>query len=121
MNEEIYPSILSHLGPPKSSRKWVSTMKNIQVIDGAENCSYDMLAMTDDEFRIPFPAPAQDIDLIEDAIDHVGDDELGAIMRNVGKRPIKKPDVDGIHGTLFYELLWKKRYYPNKRDDDIER
>jgi hypothetical protein len=93
-------------------------MKNIQVIDGASNCSYDIFAMTDEEFRILFPSPGQDIEFIEDAIDRTGNDELGEIMRNVWKRPVKKPDVTGIHGTLFYELLWKKKYYPNKRSDD---
>jgi hypothetical protein len=93
-------------------------MKNIQVIDGASNCSYDIFAMTDEEFRILFPSPGQDIEFVEDAIDRTGNDELGEIMRNVWKRPVKKPDVTGIHGTLFYELLWKKKYYPNKRSDD---
>ncbi len=96
-------------------------MKNIQVIDGANNCSYDIFAMTDDEFKILFPDHGQDIEFIEDAIDRVGDDELAAIMRNVWKRRIKKPDVNGIDGTIFYELFWKKGYYPNKRDDDIKR
>jgi hypothetical protein len=94
-------------------------MKNIQVIDGASNCSYDIFAMTEEEFWILFPDPGQDIEFIEDAIDRTGNDELGQIMRNVWKRPVKKPDVTGIHGTLFYELLWKKKYYPNKRSDDI--
>lgn len=96
-------------------------MKNIQVIDGANNCTYDVFAMKDDEFNILFPAPGQDIEFIEDAIDRVGDEELGAVMRNVWKRRVKKADINGIHGTVFYELLWKKKYYPNKRDDDIAR
>ena len=96
-------------------------MKNIQVIDGANNCSYDIFAMTDDEYGILFPTPGQDIEFIEDVIGRVGDQRLGEIMRSVWKRPIKKPEVTGIHGTIFYELLWKKKYYPNKRDDDIKR
>jgi len=96
-------------------------MKNIQVIDGANNCSYDIFAMTDDEFKILFPDHGPDIEFIAAAIDRVGDDELAAIMRNVWKRRIKKPDVNGIDGTIFYELFWKKGYYPNKRDDDIKR
>jgi hypothetical protein len=96
-------------------------MKNIQVIDGANNCSYDIFAVTDDEYKILFPDPGQDIEFIEDAIDRAGECKLGAIMKNVWARRIKKTDVNGIHGTIFYELLWKKRYYPNKKDDDIER
>jgi len=96
-------------------------MKNIQVIDGANNCSYDIFAVTDEEFKILFPDPGQDIEFIEDAIARVGEDKLGAIMRSVWPRRIKKPDVNGIHGTIFYQLFWKKRFYPNKRDDDIKR
>jgi hypothetical protein len=42
-------------------------------------------------------------------------------MRNVWKRRVKKIDIIGIHGTVFYELSWKKKYYPNKTDDDIKR
>jgi hypothetical protein len=96
-------------------------MKNIQVIDGANNCSYDVFAMTEEEFKILFPAQGQDIKFIEDAVERVGDGELGTLMRNVWKRRLAKRDVSGIHGTLFYELLWKKKYHPNKRDEDIAR
>ncbi|MGJ4941489.1 hypothetical protein ACQR1W_13025 [Bradyrhizobium sp. HKCCYLS1011] len=96
-------------------------MKNIQVIDGADNCAYDVFAVTDEEFRVLFPVPGQDIEFIEDAIERVGDDQLGAMMRNVWARRLEKPHVIGIHGTVFYELLGKKKYYPHKRDDDIDR
>jgi hypothetical protein len=60
-------------------------MKNIQVINGANNCSYDIFAVTDDEFKIlfPDPGPGQDIEFIEDAIARVGENKLGAIMRPV--------------------------------------
>jgi hypothetical protein len=34
-------------------------------------------------------------------------------------RRVLKRDTRGIHGTLFYELEWKKKYYPNKRESDI--
>ena len=30
-------------------------MKNIQIIDGAENCVYDLFAATDEEFARIFP------------------------------------------------------------------
>ena len=52
-------------------------MKNIQVIDGASNCSYDIYAVTEEEFHVLFPDAGQDIEFIEDAIDRIGDDELG--------------------------------------------
>ena len=95
-------------------------MKNIQVIDGAVNCTYPIYSVTEEEFRVLFPENGQDIEFIEDAIERVGDDELGRVMANVWKRPVNKPDVVGIHGTLFYELLLqKKRFYPSKKDSEM--
>ena len=95
-------------------------MKNIQVIDGAMNCSYDIFSVAEEEFNILFPEAGQDIEFIEDVIERVGDDErLGRVMRNVWARPVKKPDVIGIHGTLFYELSWKKEFYPTKKSSEI--
>jgi hypothetical protein len=99
--------------------KEVTSMKNIQVIDGAMNCSYDLFSVTEDEFAVLFPEIGQDIEFIEDVIGRVGDESLGRMMRNVWDRPVKKSDVVGIHGTLFYELLWKKKYYPTKRSTEL--
>src|SRR5215469_8383818 len=90
-------------------------MKNIQVIDGARNCSYSIYSVTEEEFRVLFPDPGRDVEFIEDVIERVGDEQLGKMMELVWKRPVKKSDVCGIHGTLFYELLSKKMYYPDKK------
>jgi hypothetical protein len=40
-------------------------MKNIQVIDGAENCVYDIFAATDEEFSLIFPR-GQDVAFIDE-------------------------------------------------------
>lgn len=29
---------------------------------------------------------------------------------------MKKATIHGIHGTLFYQLEFKKRYYPTKKN-----
>jgi hypothetical protein len=94
-------------------------MKNVQIIDGADNCTYSIYEFTDEEFSVVFPEPGQDIEFIEDAIARVGNNELGRVLGPVWKRPIKKTDVAGIHGTLFYELLNKKKYYPSKKDKEM--
>ena len=94
-------------------------MKNIQVIDGAMNCSYDIFSVTEEEFNMLFPEVGQDIEFIEDVIERVGDERLATVMRNVWARPVKKPDVIGIHGTLFYQLSWKKEFYPTKKSSEI--
>ena len=36
------------------------------------------------------------------------------------KRYLEKNNVTGIHGTLFYELETKKRFYPTKRETDLD-
>jgi len=94
-------------------------MKNVQVIDGADNCTYSIYAFTDDEFDMIFPAPGQNVEFIEDVIQRVGDDKVGELLAPVWKRVIRKCDVVGIHGTLFYELSKKKRFYPTKKEEEM--
>ncbi len=40
-------------------------MKNIQVIDGAINCAYDVYVATGEDFLLLFPGSGQDIQFIE--------------------------------------------------------
>lgn len=91
-------------------------MKNIQVIDGAENSEYAIYAVTDEEFALIFPADGQNVEFIEDLIERLGEDNADKVFEHVWGRRVDKLDVVGIHGTLFYELLEKKRYYPDKND-----
>lgn len=91
-------------------------MKNIQVIDGAVNSEYAIYAVTDEEFAKIFPADGQNVEFIEDLRERLGEDEIDEVFRHVWGRRVDKPDVVGIHGTLFYELLEKKEYYPEKND-----
>ena len=94
-------------------------MKNIQVIDEAINAAYTLFAVTEDEFHLIFPDEGQDIEIIEDMIERLGDDRVGEIMGPIWDREIAKPDVRGIHGTLFYGMPEKKKYYENKREPVI--
>lgn len=93
-------------------------MPNIQVIDGADNCTYDVFAATDDEFGGIFP-DGQDIEFIEDLIVRVGEKTAEQVMSPIWKRPVDKKSVCGIHGTLFYELSWKKKFYPTKKENEM--
>ena len=94
-------------------------MRNVQVIDGANNCTYPIYAFTDDEFSKIFPAPGQDVEFIEDALERLGTEALDAALENVWARLVRKADVIGIHGTLFYELDRKKQFYPSKSERDV--
>lgn len=92
-------------------------MKNIQIIDGARNCVYDIFAATDEEFAAVFPGD-QDIAFIDDVYARGDTPRLDRIFTEIWKRRIPKRDAMGIHGTLFYELDFKKPYYPTLRDEE---
>ena len=94
-------------------------MKNVQVIDGALNCTYSVFAFTEDEFTEIFPGKGQDIEFVEDVILRIGKKRAGEVLSSVWNRKLPKPSVNGIHGTLFYELAIKKKFYPTKRDDEM--
>jgi hypothetical protein len=92
-------------------------MKNIQVIDGARNCVYDIFAATEVEFLLIFPS-GTDIAFIDEVYAREDKKTLDAAFNSVWLRPIQKSDARGIHGILFYQLEEKKVYYPNRRDQD---
>ena len=92
-------------------------MKNIQIIDGAQNCVYDIFSATDEEFALVFPQ-GTDIAFI-DEVYGCGDTQLlDAAFKNIWHRRVKKSDAQGIHGIIFYELEVKKAYYPTRRDEE---
>ena len=92
-------------------------MKNIQVIDGADNCVYDIFAATDEEFALIFP-PGEDIAFIDEVYARQNITALDVAFSNIWGRRIPKIDVNGIHGVLFYQNEQKKVYYPTRRDEE---
>lgn len=94
-------------------------MKNIQVIDGADNCVYDIFAATEEEFELIFP-PGQDVAFIDEVMSRGSADALDLAFSRIWQRRLRKSDVVGIHGLLFYELEHKKQYYPARVDEEAE-
>jgi hypothetical protein len=94
-------------------------VKNVLIIDGAANCEYSIFAMTEDEFTTVFPGDRQNVEFIEDLVDRLGEDGVASLFKSVWQREVRKPDVMGIHGTLFYQLYWKKKFYPTKNDREM--
>ena len=90
-------------------------MKNIQIIDGAQNCVYDIFAATEDEFALVFPE-GTDIAFIDEVYEHGDSKVLDGVFNKIWTRPVVKSEVQGIHGILFYELAEKKTYYPTRKD-----
>jgi hypothetical protein len=72
-------------------------LKNIQVIDGADNSSYSIFAATKEEFEAIFPLGA-DIEFAEDFFERVGEERGTKITVELWKRPVAKKGVRGIHG-----------------------
>ena len=92
--------------------------KNVQVIDGATNCTYDIFSTPEEDFALIFPN-GQDVEFIEDFWVRVGEAEARRIQRAMWDSREDKKTVQGIHGTLFYQLELKKKYYPTKREAEM--
>jgi hypothetical protein len=92
-------------------------MKNIQIIDGADNAVYDIFAATEQEFDLIFPA-GQDVAFIEEVLLRGPKKELDEAFARIWERRIPKRRAMGIHGLLFYELHNKRQYYPTRRDEE---
>jgi len=94
-------------------------MKNIQIIDGAENATYSIFQVDDKIFSEIFPGEGQDIELIEDYVERVGEASASKVMSMVWENPIHKRNANGLHGTLYYDYQQKRKYLPTtKREID---
>ena len=91
-------------------------MKNIQIIDNAINCVYDIFNCTEEEFNVIFPKDT-DIAFIDEVIERENSEVVDKIFSEIWKRRVCKKDAMGIHGILFYEHEEKKKYYPNRTDE----
>ena len=85
-------------------------MKNIQIIDGAVNCVYDVFAVPDEVFEQIFN-PGTDVAFSEDLTE-----PAAAALAGCWRNRVPKAEIQGIHGTLFYGMPWKRQFYPTKRD-----
>lgn len=95
-------------------------MKNIQIIDGASNCTFSLFQATNEEFELLFPEPNQDIQYAEDLAGLPQQDEIAAALKRIWERPIRRKDAQGMHGTLFYELERYKKVYREKREVAVD-
>lgn len=100
-------------------RDEIAYMKNIQVIDSALNCGYTICRASEADFLAIFPKPGQDIEFVEDLARRVGNKVAGQIVLRSTTQILDKKKVRGIHGTLFFGLREKKKYYKNKREADL--
>ena len=86
-------------------------MKNIQIIDGADNATFSLFQATEAEFAAIF-LDEKEMELIEDVIHRLGKEEASRVIGPIWDRPILKRNAVGIHGTLFYDSEHRREYLP---------
>ncbi|MGH6889219.1 MAG: hypothetical protein ACREHF_08495 [Rhizomicrobium sp.] len=62
-------------------------LKDIQVVDGALNCTFRIFQTADEEFALLFPEPQQDIQCAENLINLPRQEEVEAALRRIWERP----------------------------------
>lgn len=92
-------------------------MKYIQVIDGADNCVYDVFASSAQDHALLFP-DATDIAFAEDLRMRPDRDEVALALARLWANRVPKTQASGIHGTIFFGLSEKRKYYPTLRDEE---
>ena len=98
-----------------------SALKNIQIVDGADNATFSIFQATDEEFAEIFPDFGQDMEISEDFFERVGESRAREILEPMWERPILKRDVQGLHGTIFYDYALKRQHIPKtKREIDLD-
>ena len=94
-------------------------MKNIQVIDGALNCTYSLFAATEKEFAHLFPGQT-DVAFADELFERLGEQTAARLLNALRERPVDKKTAAGIHGTLFYQLPEKKPLYPTRQERGMD-
>ncbi|GFM87137.1 hypothetical protein PSCICO_25360 [Pseudomonas cichorii] len=85
-----------------------NNMKNIQIIDGAKNCVYDIFSATEEEFDKIFPQ-GTNIAFIDEVYSRKSESELDRVFNSIWSRPVRKLHAQGIHGIVF--MSWMKRKF----------
>lgn len=89
-------------------------MKNIQVIEGAENCTFDIYAVPREVFEHIFPGRDQDVEFEEDLSARLSSRDKVLVYGQLYKVPLDRKCISGIHGTLFLQLHDRAKYFPGK-------
>jgi hypothetical protein len=95
----------------------LTVTKNIQVVDGALNCVYDVFAASEDDYLLLFPNDS-DIAFVEDFEVRPDIASVTEALKRLWAHRVPKAHANGIHGTLFYGLSEKRQFYPTRRDEE---
>jgi hypothetical protein len=93
-------------------------LKNIQIVDGAINSTFDIFEIDDEKFDILFPNNT-DISFLDD-YPHLSNDKH--FWSSVYSRRVNKKKVNGIHGTLHLTGSdIDKNEFPNRKETDVRK
>ena len=94
-------------------------MKNVQIIDGAVNATFSVFQATEEEFALIFPTQGQDIEVVEDVVERMGEAAADQLLTPLWSRPILRREAMGIHGLLYYDSQDRRDHLPpTKREVD---
>jgi hypothetical protein len=93
-------------------------LRNIQVIDGADNCAYDVFAVEEHDFDAIFPG-GRDVEFADEFAARVGEKLATEVFSRMWTHRLNRKTVQGLHGTLFYGLAAKKAFYPTKKEAEM--
>lgn len=93
-------------------------MKNIQVIDGAQNAIFSIFQATDEEFVLLFPDDT-DVSFLEDIESRLTEEQQNQVFNALWSRPVDKKTVQGIHGTYFVDLDRRKVFFPTRKEAEV--
>jgi hypothetical protein len=94
-------------------------MKNIQIIDGAVNSTFQIYQVTDEDFQLIFPK-SSDIAFQNDLEQTQQSKTIDQIWEFIFKNKVDKKYVAGIHGTLHLSgSNCLKVYYPTHKEEEV--
>jgi hypothetical protein len=93
-------------------------MKNIQVIDGAQNATFSVFEATDAEFGLIFP-DGTDVAFLCDVKSRLTEDQIRQVFGSLWSRPVNKKTMRGIQGTYFADLDRRAALFPTRKEAEV--
>jgi hypothetical protein len=92
--------------------------KNVQIIDGAINSTFDIFEVSLNQFKVVFP-DNKDVAFLDD-FPHL--DNQTEFWKEFYKSKVDKEKVRGIHGTLHLTgSEVEKDEFPNRKETDVRK
>lgn len=93
-------------------------MKNVQVIDGAQNATFSVFQATDEEFALLFPN-GTDVAFCGDVESRLTEKQQDDVFGALWSRPVDKKTIHGIHGTYFADLDERQFFFPTRMETEV--